>query len=263
MKCTVIECEQHVHQPRHYVLPQRHEGFEVVYYISGAGTTTIQGETFNFEPGSVALIPAGIDHDEASQVAGSVLFCNFRIEDSTMPPIEKSVLVDKNGCNKPVYNILNQIYAETVSKGPYYQEYLNVLLQELLLAIRRLVDKHQKKSNVIKYMEEYIQKMYHQPIDFVLLSESLGYSYDRLRHVFRERNDVSLNQYLINTRIAAGKKYLKETNLSINEIAGLCGYKNTANFIAAFKEKIGTTPLQYRREVLRASERAVVFEKDE
>ena len=263
MKCTVMECELHINQPRHYVLPQRHEGFEVVYYISGAGTTTIQGETFNFEPGSVALIPAGMDHDEATQIAGSVLFCNFRIEDSNMPPIDKNVLTDKSGCNRIIYKILNKIYGETVSKGPYYQEYLNILLQELLLAIRRLIDKHQKKSNVIKYMEEYIQKMYHQPINFVLLSESLGYSYDRLRHVFKERNDVSLNQYLINTRIAAAKKHLKETNLSVNEIAGLCGYKNTANFIAAFKDKIGTTPLQYRRELLRTNERVVVFENNE
>lgn len=263
MRCILLECEQHVHQPRHYVLPQRHDGFEVVYYISGQGTTTIQGETFNFEPGSIALIPAGADHDEASQVAGSVLFCNFRIEEPTLPPIERNVLLDKNGCNKTVYTILNQIYSESVSKGPYYQEYLNILLQELLLAIRRLVDKHQKKSNIIKYLEEYVQKMYHLPIDFVLLSESLGYSYDRLRHVFRERNGYSLNQYLINTRITAAKKYLKDTNLSVNEIANLCGYKNTANFIAAFKDKIGTTPLQYRRRLLRTTERAIVFEQEE
>ena len=44
----------------HYVLPQTHEGIEIVYYIKGRGITTIDGRAFAFDSGYVAVIPPNL-----------------------------------------------------------------------------------------------------------------------------------------------------------------------------------------------------------
>ncbi|HFM7023016.1 TPA: helix-turn-helix domain-containing protein, partial [Enterococcus faecium] len=46
------------------------------------------------------------------------------------------------------------------------------------------------------------------------------------------------------------KKWLKETNLSVKEIAERLQYRNPQNFIRFFKKKESITPGEYRKKYL-------------
>lgn len=52
---------------------------------------------------------------------------------------------------------------------------------------------------------------------------------------------------VIEARIGYACEYLDSTEKSIEEIAELCGYRNTEHFIRQFKKRKNKTPLQYRR----------------
>ena len=67
MKCNLIEYNSCLHEKGHYVLPQSHSGIEIVYYLEGSGLTTINGDSYSFAPGDVAVIPPDTKHDELFQ----------------------------------------------------------------------------------------------------------------------------------------------------------------------------------------------------
>lgn len=63
---------------------------------------------------------------------------------------------------------------------------------------------------------------------------------------FRESIGQSPMEYLIHCRIDAGKKLLKDTNLSITDIALKTGFNSAAYFAKLFKRTTGKTPSAFR-----------------
>jgi len=57
---------------------------------------------------------------------------------------------------------------------------------------------------------------------------------------------TSYKQLLLSFRLELACRYLKETQLSITEIAYLVGYTEPVNFFRAFQRKLRTTPQAYR-----------------
>lgn len=47
-------------------------------------------------------------------------------------------------------------------------------------------------------------------------------------------------------RMQEAKRLLEETNLNVEAISGLCGYRTFHYFSRKFKETYGYTPTQYR-----------------
>jgi AraC-like DNA-binding protein len=74
----------------------------------------------------------------------------------------------------------------------------------------------------------------------------LGMSEETLRRKLR-REGVSFRTMLRQRRCALATRYLQETNLSIIQVAQLCGYAETASFTRAFVHETGMTPSQARR----------------
>lgn len=97
-------------------------------------------------------------------------------------------------------------------------------------------------DSVISFLQaEYKKKVNtHDMVELVHLSE-----YHFLR-IFKKYTGLSPYEYLINYRINKSKSLLKETNLSVNEIAYEVGFNNINNFIRDFKKLVGVSPLKYR-----------------
>ena len=58
---------------------------------------------------------------------------------------------------------------------------------------------------------------------------------------------IGVEDYIISIRINHAKSLLKDTELSVNTIATLVGYKNYTTFFKMFKQTVGITPLEYRK----------------
>ncbi len=64
------------------------------------------------------------------------------------------------------------------------------------------------------------------------------------RHLLRE--NTRFQDVVVSHRIAMARRYLTETSLPANEIAGLVGYADPANFYRTFRRMEGMAPLAYR-----------------
>lgn len=58
---------------------------------------------------------------------------------------------------------------------------------------------------------------------------------------------VTVNEYVVLTRIAHAKELLKYSDLSVNEITFEVGMNNVTHFINLFKAREQMTPLAYRK----------------
>ncbi len=247
--------------PMHYVIPQKHSDFEIVYYREAEGVTTINQETYEISSDCLAVIPPNVEHDELLYWSNRVLYCRFSSSDGSVP-LSNCLFWGRNGRSEDIFGILNRIMEESFGQLSRYQEYVDLLVKQLLLEIDRASGKR-KHLDVVARIMEYIQNAYGQDIDFERLSESYGYSLSRVRHIFKQEKNISLYQYLINVRMNEAKRYLKSTTLSVQEIARRCGYKES-NFVTMFSRRFGITPHQYRMRLSPGKEGqdVVVFSKD-
>ena len=79
------------------------------------------------------------------------------------------------------------------------------------------------------------------------LAREMGYSLQYTGTLVKRLLGVSFSELLQERRCARAAKLLKKTDLSVQEIIHLVGYKNESFFREIFKERYGTSPLSYRK----------------
>ena len=74
---------------------------------------------------------------------------------------------------------------------------------------------------------------------------------------------ISPKDFLTEFRISRGKEQLALTDLSVEEIAVSCGYRNSLAFGKVFKQKMGMTPTQYRNDNRKAARERLIRAQNE
>ena len=78
------------------------------------------------------------------------------------------------------------------------------------------------------------------------LAEECRISEVYFRRIFRKELGVTPRQYIIDMRISRAKQLLSEGQKKISAIAEECGFSSTYHFCRSFKERVGTTPSEFR-----------------
>jgi PAS domain S-box-containing protein len=86
-----------------------------------------------------------------------------------------------------------------------------------------------------------------QPFSPAILAERSGLSSNRLGRLTKRLFSLTPSQLLAKTRVAAASSLLRETSLSIVEIAQRCGYADQSAFTRAFRTLTSVTPSEFRR----------------
>lgn len=80
------------------------------------------------------------------------------------------------------------------------------------------------------------------------LADRFGVNRATIFRVFKKRHGVSVKEYIERSRMARAEEFLRESQLSITQIAAICGYTEKRHFHQAFAAAHQTTPLQFRRQ---------------
>ncbi|SDL86338.1 bifunctional transcriptional activator/DNA repair enzyme AdaA [Sediminibacillus halophilus] len=100
-----------------------------------------------------------------------------------------------------------------------------------------------------KWVEElvnWIDCHLHRKITLNDLAEVVHVSPYHLQRTFKRKKGKSPQMYIRDARMEMAKEYLETTGKSIENIGAVIGLKNTAYFIALFKEITNLTPAAYR-----------------
>lgn len=108
-----------------------------------------------------------------------------------------------------------------------------------------------KKNNWDEKIREiliFINENYLQLITTKSISEQFGYTSAYLCRCFKESMGVPVMKYIETLRLEKSRELLRQTTLSISNIALQCGYCDVCYYSYRFRKKFGITPTTYRHQ---------------
>lgn len=136
---------------------------------------------------------------------------------------------------------------------PYLQMKIAELL--LLLCISEMPEKSDESSfmtmgqvQIAKQVMEIISTDLSKHYSIESLAAPFGISPSSLKNYFFGVYGKNISGWLREARMSAASLALREGNQPVAEIAASVGYENASKFSAAFKNFLGETPLEYRRQ---------------
>jgi len=98
---------------------------------------------------------------------------------------------------------------------------------------------------LVKEAKSYIRDHYKEKISLSDVAEAVGISYGHLSKCFKQVEGTSFNSYLLEVRIEESKRFMREENLPISEIAYRVGISDPNYFSKCFKKQTGLSPKDY------------------
>ena len=105
-------------------------------------------------------------------------------------------------------------------------------------------------NEYIKTIYSILEKDYGESMNLNQLSERVKLNPSYISRLFKESTGISFTNYLTNLRINKAKNFLIETDKPVQEICKDVGYWNTNYFIKVFKKSEGSTPGEYRKQIV-------------
>jgi len=99
---------------------------------------------------------------------------------------------------------------------------------------------------VLRQVMDYIDSNLDSPLRMASLAEVCGLSQYRFAHNFKSATGVPPYQYVIRRRLDRAKHMLRQTNLSVLDIANAVGCQSISRFNSLFRQEMGITPSSYR-----------------
>ena len=94
----------------------------------------------------------------------------------------------------------------------------------------------------------YIRRNLSEPLSIKQLATAVGYSASEIYKSFHKYHHCTVGEYITQSRVEYAKGLLVETDFSMEEISGMCGFSNATYFSKKFKELSGVSPLKFRKQ---------------
>lgn len=155
-----------------------------------------------------------------------------------------------------ISRLLLELEEEFVKRLPKYEIMIKVKLLNILALLARSLDytgsvaadssKRRHDLLLIDRIVDFIDKNLSCEIRLVDLAKLAYMNPSYFSTFFKKYMGISPSEYIAKKRISRAVEYLKVSNKTILEIAGLCGFNNTANFNKTFKRIARKVPSNFR-----------------
>lgn len=233
-----------------------HSLFEIYYMKSGSCNYFIDNKSYHVETGDLVLIPGGIIHKTQyndNTYKRLLINCSkYFIPSKVYQELSDIGYIFKNNfiCNK-IDDIFSSIENDFNSPDEFTPTSLRCLIYSLFILIAR--NPNQKPQNTVKNActeraIEYIRNNFSQDITLSSAAAVCAVSDEHLSRVFKKETGFGFSQYLTSVRLWNAEHLLKNSELSITEIAHRCGYNDSNYFSQIFKKNYKKTPREIRKQ---------------
>ncbi|MDD5705699.1 MAG: AraC family transcriptional regulator [Kiritimatiellae bacterium] len=254
---------------------------ELVLFSKGTFRVEIEGELYACPADSFIVIPPGRKHVSwnTGRTAGHRHWCHFdwsyagpygvtpiltchpahpqpRLYRQAPDYVPKSILHGPIATPARAYDLMDRLCQLQVQGGPRDKRVSRALLLELLIHLLDAGETpappmserhsgawlaHQVRERLMNAVEEGGDI---PPIKATL--EEFQYSYAHLCRLFRAVYGIAPLKYVHALRISRAKLLMRDTQLTVSEIAFRVGFKDLAYFSQLFRKMTGLTPTSFR-----------------
>ncbi len=237
---------------------QSHAYCEILYVFSGSGSIVVGDTLHPLKAGDLVIINPDLPHSESSAdghelqlgVLGVLGFTVDGLPKDHLIPAQMAPVLPGKDYRYKIERYLSDILAESQEQTLLSGAMSRTLASALLILILRLCHSRSCKGADMKEecrrIKEYIDKNYTSPITLDSLSEQIYISKYYLSHIFKSQTGISPIKYLIGKRMDKAAQLLRETDLSIRDIALRVGYDDPVYFSQMFKKVMNESPANYR-----------------
>lgn len=155
--------------------------------------------------------------------------------------------------NMEIVFYIKQFIYEYENKPDNYGEILEKLTSIIThKLVRSLLEADKDKEPVlgefgIEKAKQYLQQNFGKKITIGHLAQIANMSASHFDRTFKKEYGCPPFQYLLDIRIDKAKKYLKNKDERIVDIALICGFSSASSFSSCFHKVVGMTPMEYRK----------------
>jgi AraC-like DNA-binding protein len=269
---TVRNVGHNIHKPKTWYPDHHHpfqyffdwekgrvlDEYQIVYIANGYGefesagvkkTIVKEGTAFLLFPGEWHRYKPSVETGwEEFWVGYEGHYAEYLMKQNCFKPSSPFINVGKNA---ELLNVFIKLIETVKFEGVAHHQLAACLITQLLglayaSAIMSDTDRH-AKNTLIHTARFKMHETLDKPIDLEALAEELNVSYPLFRRSFKETVGISPGQYHLNIRIEKACRLLKETSLSMKEVASQLGFESEFYFSRIFKRKTGISPTQYRK----------------
>ena len=254
---SAIYSEEMKKQSSHY-----HDCHQIIYIKEGKTELDINGKKETAQGGDIIIINRFENH--SIKILSDVykrfvlrITVNLPHDDKvfslfTNRPKEFRNVISLKEYEADAQNILNKITREFSSTCSLRESLQNLLINELLIYISRVLpyesnDYNSKSFNLALDLKNEFENNYYEEFKLENLAKKYSVSVSTLTHTFKKIVGVSPFEYLLSCRLAVAKNHLSKSDISIGEIVEKCGFTDNSNFSRTFKRINNITPLEFRK----------------
>lgn len=245
----------------YYLKKHKQIVYEITYVYSGKGKFFINGKSYDVKKGDIIINKPGDMHEgEADGIDPfrffylGFLFFESKSEDEDLlvniknlfDNLKNPVTIEKVN----LQDVFTKAYKEFINGDSYSKHLIKNYLIEILITTSRNLQQNNKPSsieyeindNLLDRIINYIDMNFEKDIRVEDMSNELGYSSSYISHLFTKHMGLSIKSYCNNKRLEKAVKLLKESNISISEVASKLNFKSLYSFSRAVKAKYGVAP---------------------
>ena len=229
---------------------------ELVIVLSGTLHYTIDGEEVTLSDGEIAYIPQGhFCARKATSTLTDYLSINFMQEESLpflgkfpLPadPCILHLIASADHLWKTFYPNAIPLIEPLVSYLLDYLKHLSTLVSYLLDYLKHL-STLEKKSPIVKKMEDYLLANIHKPFQLQDIADHVFLSVSHCSALFKKEMKTSIKSYYNDLRLQLAKQLLSSTEMSVPDVVSNLCYYDYNHFTRVFKKEFGVTPSQYKK----------------
>lgn len=247
--------------PGHRYGPAVRDHYLYVYILKGRGVYRVKDREYPMREGqSFILFPNELTLYEADErEPWHYVWIGFGGK-SAHPLLERSdIHVDRPvltlGRPERMQELFERLLQYEPLNGPADELFMTGVLCAILAEIsgecdeppsRGQRDGHPSRVYVAQALN-FMNQHYDKNIQVREVARYVGLERTYFSKLFKSGTGLSPYEYIMDLRLAEGKRLLRDTGMPVEHIALRIGFKDTFHFSSFFKNKAGCSPLQYRK----------------
>ena len=251
-----------------------HDGYEVLMMKRGNVGMQIEDRTITLQPGDIVLIPPYVFHFACQQSSDTYCRVVLNMKETVIQSLiardesyrhitdvfyqTPDYHIHVNGSTlRQLIDIACALEAASRSKADAYGA--NILSKSLLSIILVILNRQAASSvapilpqtqapsmpKVVTDVIHYVDQNLAGDLSVSGIAESVHLNSVYLTRLFRQYSGLSLQQYIIEKRLAEAKRMLRNGQ-SPTDVCYACGFNNYSNFSRTFTNHVKISPRQYQ-----------------
>ena len=230
---------------------QEETGISIEYVLSGTGVIHSGQKVYRPVAGDICILAGPGMSETDREDPWTKLF--IRLKGTAALSLVQAFALDKkvlyrNG--QETRSVFEEIFEAVNKDAPAEQimEHGSMLIMKLLTRLCRTEMQDPAAPDEVRTVKRFIDNNYQRDLSMDDIAACVFRSNSHVQKQFRQVYGMTPYAYYMDLKIRYAKSLLLRTNLPVSQIADRLGYKSDRYFSVRFRQQVGMTATQFRRQ---------------